>query len=321
MTRQRLIRTIEIALSLFVTSNILVAFGTRHSPEKRKLISIRNAVERDCIAFGNSLIEVAFVPDVFDMETARNGHKLTSVNAGLWATYPVEHLILLKEALRVSPHPRFIIYGFYDFQLTTEPKTKADDLFGNRSLGLFLEPKIAQRLYKMPIDSRIEVQLLGNLPLFADRGGFYFRVSELRESLKGLGKARPLAGASTRFAELEANSIDDFNRDCLRQVAEKTPLTESVLEMIREAKVHGAQIVFTEMPLSLEHVRRFYGSAGWPVYRDYVLSLLQQQHVEFLDSSEWLTEQPSFIDEIHLSRSGSEGFTRKLARELLLLNR
>ncbi len=159
------------------------------------------------------------------------------------------------------------------------------------ALVYFLEPKTAQRLYKMPIDSRIEVQLLGNLPLFADRGGFYFRVSELRESLKGVGKARPLAGAPTRLADLEANSIDDFNRDCLRQVDEKTPLTESVLEMIREAKATTAPSLFLLKCrlLSPEHVLRFYGSTGWPLYRDYVLSLLQQQQVEFLDSSKWLT--------------------------------
>jgi hypothetical protein len=320
MTRQRFILTVGIALSLFAVLNLLIAYGTRNSPEKRKVIDIRSAGPRDCIAFGNSLIEVAFLPDVFGRATAAIGRELTSINAALWATYPVEHLLMLREALRINPHPRFIVYGFFDFQLTTDVKTKADDLFGNRSVGLFLESRIARRLYKMPIDSQIELGLLHQLPLFADRGSFYFRVGELRESLSGLGKSGSAPGDPTRFAQLEANSIESFNRDCVQQVSEKWPLTEPVLEMIRAAKEHGAQLVVVDMPLSPEHIQRFYRGAGWPVYREYVRNLLQEQQADFLDASEWLPEQSSYIDEVHLSRKGSEEFTRELAGKLLAAN-
>jgi hypothetical protein len=320
MTRQRFILTLGIALSLFAIVNLLVAYGTRHSPEKKKVIEIRTAGPRDCIAFGNSLIQVGFIPDVFGRATAGIGQKLSSINAALWATYPVEHLLMLREALRVTPHPRFVVYGFFDFQLTTDVKTTADDLFGTRSIGLFLEPSIAQRLYKMPINSQIEVGLLHRLPLFADRGGFYFRVTELRESLGRLGKSGPVAGDPTRFAQLEENSTDSFNRDCVQQVSEKRPLSEPVLEMIRNAREHGARLVFVEMPLSPEHIQRFYKGVGWPVYREYVRNLMLQQQAEFLDASEWLPEQSSYIDEIHLSEKGAEQFTGELAGKLLAAN-
>jgi len=316
MTRQRLILTVILSILLLVGFNVLLAVGTRNSPEKKALMDLRGLTGKDTIAFGDSLIGVGFLPDIFDRTAAENAYTATSANAAVLNTYPSEHAIVLGETLRLNPQARMIIYGFFDFRLTAVPAAKSDDLWGNRIIGLLLEPLKAQSLYTMDLGSRIETVLFSKLPLFTDRATPYFRVEKARESLAKIGKSPAPAGGATRFAQLEATSIENFNREALQQVSDRQPLSTPILEIIRQAKEHNARLVLVEMPASPEHVTRFYRSPSWAIYREYVRGLLKEHGVEFLDAGEWFPEQGFFGDELHLAPRGAQAFSQQLARSL-----
>src|SRR5207237_645379 len=86
---------------------------------------------------GNSLAMAVFDPSIFE----RSAPGSRAFNAGLGATYPVEHDILLTRALRLQPS--HVYYGVFDRQLTDESPSDASSLIGNRALDYYIDPELA----------------------------------------------------------------------------------------------------------------------------------------------------------------------------------
>ena len=71
------------------------------------------------LALGNSLMAAGFDSSAFDQYLG--SPNAVAFNAGLGSSYPVEHLILLRRALRDHSTINTVIYGFFDLQLDFVP--------------------------------------------------------------------------------------------------------------------------------------------------------------------------------------------------------
>ena len=120
------------------------------------------------LALGNSLMAAGFDVPIFDRYMTPAPAR--ALNAALGATSQVEHLMLLRRAMRHDPDIEEVIYGFFDFQLTEQPVIRNQDLIGNLAASYYLEPAIALHYSQMAPRDRLEFRLMRYFPLLVERG-------------------------------------------------------------------------------------------------------------------------------------------------------
>jgi hypothetical protein len=87
-------------------------------------------------------------------------------------------------------------------------------------------------------------------------------------------------------------------------------------EIIRQALEAGMKVVFVEMPMSPDHVRRFYDTSAWERYRAHVEALLAADGVIYIDASHWEGEESLFGDHLHLNDAEAFQFSERLGEQL-----
>lgn len=266
------------------------------------------------LALGNSLMAAGFKAAAFDADI--KPMRAVGFNAALGATDPVEHLMLLRRVLRRGQTLTTVIYGFFDFQLTEPPLATNSDLIGNRAASYYLEPDLALKYYEMSPRDRLEFSLMRHVPIMVERGAIWQKVELMRRAMSQLGMP-PVAinrmGQVSDFAMLEAGSPAAFTAHCDRSIAEHAKLSAPILQIIAESKAHGARVVIVEMPMHPFHQRTFYSLPAWNRYRDYVRTLVEQAGAVYLNASDWIERPDEFADHLHLSASGADDFSRRLA--------
>jgi hypothetical protein len=141
----------QIALSLLVAMIVLVAFNIvlrrslRNSVPRQLVHAMESTRGITHLALGNSLMAAGFDAAVFDRYM--NPDRAIAFNGALGASSQVEHLTLLREALRRDSTIKVVIYGFFDFQPTESQVMKNSDLIGNLAASYYLEPALALRYY------------------------------------------------------------------------------------------------------------------------------------------------------------------------------
>src|ERR1700739_2040919 len=139
VTHRQVALTAAIFIACLVTLNLTVAFLTQNSVPRRVMRHARESGAAGVLALGNSLVASGFDEAAFNA-----GAGLSSpggaVNLGLGASTPVEQLLLLRYALAQGLRPNLLIYGFYDFQLTTCDHFSIADLIGNHAMLYYVEP-------------------------------------------------------------------------------------------------------------------------------------------------------------------------------------
>jgi hypothetical protein len=315
MQRRQFIYALLLTVVFLAAANAAIHRVSDHSPARVQVKVVEHTTGANCLVIGNSLLYSGFNAAAFDQAAAKLNVSTDAVNGSVGATYPVEHLLMLRLALRSNPHPAVVIYGFFDFQLTDPPWVSSEDLMGNRNIGIFLEPRIAERYYLMDPATRIKFTLLHDLPMYVERGNPYGRVELMRRRIKEIGLA-PSAIDPTgnrNFAELESSSPNAFIRKCHEAVEGKVPLASPVQEIIRESRAAGARVIVVEMPLPATHLDNFYNLQGWSVYEPYARNLVNAEGAEFLDASHWMLSPDDFADRLHLTPRAAEEFSAKLA--------
>jgi hypothetical protein len=315
MQKRQFIYVLLLAALFLVAANAAIHRVSDHSPARVQVKLIEHSSGANCLVIGNSLLYFGFNTAAFDEAAAKWNVAPHALNAAVGATYPVEHLLLLRLAVRRNPHPPVVIYGFFDFQLTDPAWVNADDLMGNRNIGIFLEPRVAERYYLMDPSTRMKFTLLHDIPMYVERGNPYGRVELMRRRLKQVGLEEPAIDRSgnRNFAELESSSPNAFMRKCHEVVEGKVPLAPPVAEIIREARAAGARVIVVEAPLPPTHLQEFYNLQGWSVYEPYVRALVTAEGAEFLDASHWMPAHTDFVDRLHLTPQGADVFSAKLA--------
>lgn len=266
------------------------------------------------IALGNSLIRSGFDPDAYDRELAAD--HVVAMNAGLGASSVVEHLEILSRALERDDSIRVAIYGFFDFQLTDPPVATVSDLFGNRAMSYYAAPAIALKFYEMPPRDRIEFRLLRHVPVWVDRGVLWSEVENLRRAIGQVGMpavATNQFGRASDFALLEAGSPADFEKECRLAIDGARGLSRPIVQLIADARAHGARVVIVEMPLPPAHRREFYALPAWQEYSRYIAARVRDCGADYVQASDWITNPSEFADPLHMTESGAIEFSRRLA--------
>lgn len=313
--RQVLLALAGLVLILFAL-NDAVARSAGETVPRQLMARVRETPGVSVLALGNSLVGVGFQESAFDDGIgAAQGHGM--INLGLGNSTPVEHLMLLRYALHNGEHPRLLIYGFFDFQLTHPAEFSTSDLIGNRAMLYYLEPEYARQFYHLSLHDRIEFEIMRHFPLFVDRTVTWERVELLRRQIEQQGMPPEKTNAMGRandFSLLEYPSTPAFIEECGR--ASRRDLIPSVQAIIEQGRAAGMKVVFIEMPLPPAHVESFYDTAAWAGYRGHVESMLAADGAQFIDASHMMPDESMFADPLHMTYEASKDFSRRVGQSL-----
>jgi len=312
LTKRQLILSTAVLLAGLAVLNLVIVFLTRNSRPRQVMRHARESQSASVIAFGNSLVAAGFDEPAFDSGAGLSAPR-GSANLGLGATTPVEQLLLLRYALAHGIHPRLVLYGFYDFQLTDPVKFTTSELFGNHAMLYYVEPLYARHFYSLSLHDSFQFRAMHAFPMFADRGAIWAKVEILRRAIAQQGMPAELSnsmGRAADFSLLEATDPNDFHLQC--EAALNLPLTPPVSEILRQAHELGATITVVEMPMREQHRRLFYGTPCWSQYTTHLRDLLAPFGANYVDASGWIQDESLFDDPLHLSARGAAQFSRRL---------
>jgi hypothetical protein len=316
LTTRKLVFTAAVFLAGVLLMNLAFAYLTRNSVPRRVMQRARESDSATVLALGNSLVASGFDNAAFDAGAGLAAPR-ASVNLGLGATSPIEHLLLLRYALAHGMRPRLVLYGFYDFQLTDPGAFTTSDLIGNDAMVYYVEPSYARGFLTLSFHDAVDFRVMHLFPMLADRGAAWAKIEILRRDLAQQGMPPERSNQFGRVADfslLEAASADDFRRQCESSL--KLPLAPAVSELLRQASSAGAMTTVVEMPMRRAHRSQFYDTACWSQYVTRIGSLLEPYRANFTDASAWIQDDSLFEDPLHLSDAGAEQFSRRLGRTL-----
>ncbi|HUL15990.1 MAG TPA: hypothetical protein VLV88_08335 [Terriglobales bacterium] len=312
LSKRQFVLALAITLAVVAAINVVLALLAHRTLPRRIMRRAADSPSAEVLAIGNSLMVAGFHESSFDSAAAvLPAH--AAVNLGLGASTPVEQLLLFRYAIAHGMRPRLLLYGFYDFQLTDPVTMTNADLIGNRAILYYLEPEYARRFYSLPAHDVVEFEVMRFFPMFVERGAVWSKVEEFRRFLsqQGLPHERTNQfGRASDFSLLEAASSQEFAHHC--DSALSAGLASPVEELLRQAHAAAIPVVVIEMPMSPFHRRAFYSSPSWPAYVSHLRSLLAPYDASFVDASDWITDGSLFADNLHLSASGGQEFSRRL---------
>jgi hypothetical protein len=315
VSKRKVLLALAGLLLLLFALNETVARSARDTFPRQLMARVRESPGAGVVALGNSLVGVGFDESAFDEGIGLNEQQ--GINLGLGNSTPVEHLMLLRYALYNGEHPRMLIYGFFDFQLTHPAEFATSDFIGNRAMLYYVEPEYARRFYHLSLHDRIEFEIMRRFPLFVDRSVTWERVELFRRKLEQQGMPPEKTNAMGRvndFSLLEYPSRPAFIEECGR--ASRRDLIPSVQEIIRQGGTAGMKVVFVEMPLPPAHVQSFYDTAAWDEYRSHVQSMLVGAGAQFIDASHMMPNESMFADPLHMTYEASKEFSRRVGESL-----
>lgn len=312
LTTRKLVFAAAVLLAGLFALNLAIAYLTRNSLPRRLMRHARESESAVVLALGNSLIVADFDEAAFDAAAGLSSPR-RAANLGIGASVPVEHLLLLRYALAHGMRPHLVVYGFYDFQLTTPTIFATSDLIGNNAMLYYLEPLYARGFYTLSRHDEFEFRAMYLYPMLADRGAVWAKIEVLRRALaqQGMPPERTNRfGRASDFSQFESNNADDFRRQC--EASMNLPLAPAVGELVRQSNEAGATIALVAMPMRQAHRNLSYGTRCWSEYFKRIGSLLEPYSAAFIDASDWVQDDSLFDDAIHLSPGGADQFSRRL---------
>ena len=316
MSKRYLFASAGVLLLILLAVNLAVSFATRNSIPRQVMARARRFPQAVVEVLGNSLMGAGFDEATFNrtMGLDRNGG---SLNLALGGSTPVEQLLLLRYSLQNRIHPRLLLYGFYDFQLTDPISLTTADLIGNRAVLYYLEPEYGRGFYHLSFHDRVEFEIMRQFPMTVDRGAIWAKVERLRREMSRQGMPPEKSnrfGIARDFSLLEAANTAEFVKECNQGAT--AGLIAPVEELIRQGEDGGAKILFIEMPMPPAHLRAFYETPAWTHYTAHLRALLEPSGVEFLDASHWFGDTSLFADSLHLTEAGAVEFSERLGKFL-----
>jgi hypothetical protein len=312
LAKRQLVPTAAVLLAGILALNVVVAFLARNSMPRRILRHADQSRPASVLALGNSLVAAGFDSGVFDTAAGLSSPH-GAVNLGLGSTFPVEHLLLFRYAYSRGMRPGLLLYGFYDFQLTTADRFAIGDVIGNHSMLYYMEPFYARQFYSLTAHDAVQFDALRAFPMFADRGSIWGKVEILRRAMSQQGMPPQRSnqfGRASDFSLLESDNPEVFRRQC--QASLEFPLSPSVHELLRQARNADISVVVIEMPMRQAHRNLFYDTPWWNLYVAHIRKLLIPLGVSFVDASRWIEDDSLFADPLHLSDEGAVQFSQRL---------
>ncbi len=310
MTLRRLIAQLVVWALMLAVINIAMVFASENAVPRQVVRSIDASGPVTDLFAGNSLAAAGF--DRRAYEQAWPGAK--ALNIGLGATYPVEHDILIRRALRLTPTRVF--YGFFDAGLTGPTSLAWKDITGNRTMVYYVD--LPATLDFVPSEDRaqaLELRFAAAFPMLADRFSPGTAVEKWRRRLNDIGVPPAKTNRFGRvddFAQLETSDEAVLRNYYVDVVNHRDPLSPPIQDIIERVRMTGAILTMVEMPLPSRHHVRFYETPEWRAYQQYVIGQLRETGVQFIDASEWISDD-KFFDSLHLNPDGAGEFSTRLA--------
>lgn len=306
MPRRLLLPSVVSALAVLVVFNLAVAAATQVTARRKFLARLEHAPRDTRLLFlGNSLFEEGIDVDAFVASWQPAGQAPVAFNAALHATTPVEHALILKQALPQLPQVRTIVYGFFDDQLSTQPNAGWQDMISSRALA-YAYPDDAASLYAPDsLVTKWRFRVMSLIPMLAERTTLWSKVETLR---KGLGALGMPAQASAK------EDLDELTRRLEGVVHEDRGVSAAVKELFRLAEAQGAQVIVVEMPSA--RPPEFSAGPASRALRAYNRAKVEAAHGIYIDASRWIQDPKYFRDGVHLNPEGARLFSARLGEEL-----
>ncbi len=301
--------------AVFAVENVVVMRFVHNSQPHR----ILRAIDKDpdlpsanTLAVGDSTFYDGFDVDAFQQtrSNAEFGGRPWSI--ALWQTTPLEHLILLRRALKRVEHLDLVIYAAMDMRLTERRDDRFFEWHGNQTMSYFTDVDLGYQLQVQTENDLFLMKLFSLIPMVAERSQIHNRVNYSRVALKNLGM--PIG----RHIRIWENTLDSPERFKRRLVADRADhFWPPVSELFRTAKERGARVLVVNVPVMKIHRDRFYSTPEWAAYHAKLKKRLADNGVDYLDASDWIADD-CFQDEIHLMEGerGARQFSSRLAKEV-----
>ncbi len=320
MKTKRLIISVSVLVVVLVAYNLMIARAARSSQRRHMLSTISELpADTDCVFLGNSLVEAGCDIEAFKETWPTGKASLKPANLALGATSPVEHYLILSQALRRPLKIKYLIYGFFDDQLNASVRGDWEDLVGNRAFSYYF-PREASALYAPGHWLKnLELSVVGRIPMLSERSSLWGKVESLRWKFEEVGMPKHKVNRFGRvddFSALEAADAAEFTKRCDSVLSQKAGFSGPVQEIIRVAKAHGARVILVEMPMPSSHRSRFYSSGAWMRLRAHIESLAANEGALYVPAADWVRDDRKFEDATHLNEEGAKVFSRQLAQAL-----
>jgi hypothetical protein len=317
MTRKHLSWQVVTAAAVLVAFNLMVRWAATNSIPRQILKKIESSSEANCLFSGNSLMVAGCDPMAFVAAWPPATPTPQPLNAGLGFSSPVEQWLLVDYALHHLAHVDYLIYGFFNTQLT-EPMTHGwRDLVGNRAIA-YSFPESAAAFYAP--GSRLEVwrlRAVAAFPMVVNRVAVWAKVELLRRWLGELGLPKAKTNRFGRVADFnafEAANAAGFAEQCAWAASHDQAFDAPIEAILRRPREHGASVFLVEMPMPTRHREKFYSTAAWQQYRAHLQRLASEVGAIYVPAADWVEDAGHFDDFLHLNPQGAQIFSAQLAR-------
>ena len=307
MATRRLFPSVVTALAVLVVFNLAVAAATQLTARRKFLGRLEEAPPDTRLLFlGNSLMEYGADPEAFRAAWTPPEQAPRAVNAGLHATSPVEHALILERALPRLTQVKTVIYGVFDDQLSLRPRSGWRDMISSRALA-YSSPERAAALYDPgSLETAWRFRVMSWMPMLADRTTLWSKVETLRQSLRAWGMP-PQPPPPEDLSEL-AGRLETL-------VRERRELSPAVREIFRLARERDLQVIVVEMPSG--HPASFHDGPAASALREQSRAQVEAAGGRYLDASDWILDRALFREDgSHLNPEGARQLSERLAREL-----
>jgi hypothetical protein len=324
MKTQRFLLALGVSLGVLLAYNAVIAKVAAKSHRQQALAALTHPPAGTTVVFlGNSLMEAGGDPAAFRSAWAAQPASAPSLNLALSATSPVEHYLIWKTALAHGLRPKWLIYGFFDDQLSATSRGDWADLVGNRALSYYFPAEAAELYAPGSSLKRWQLELTAQVPMLSERSSPWTTVERWRRQLEAIGlpaKEANRFGRVDDFGPRSAAEIASFERRCRAITDGRIGFSTPVRQIVELAHAHQVRVLFVEMPMPRPHWESFYSLPVWPRLRNHLQHLAAEAGVTYLNASAWVADDAQFADALHLNPAGARVFSARLARELAQLD-
>lgn len=320
-TRHPLLPVLVTAAVMLVGLNVVIAALSYRLPYRMKLDAISKAPSPNLLFVGNSLLDHHLDENALVEAANAKGAHFVPLNAALGASEPPEQRLLFQYAEQKHPGITTLVVGFYDFQLTADKHFDADDLSGNRMVGIdhrFPTPEVVQA-YSFNARNRAELALMRAVPMAANRASAWKNVELLRRSMASIGMPTVATNSMGRvddFSTLEAGSAQIFDAQAQAFLANPRHFNASYEAIFAQARKANMRVVLMVMPMSPTHLASYYVRRPWSQYLQALNQLAATDDIQVIDASRWFPYENDFADHLHMKMEVAHAFSVRLGTEL-----
>jgi len=321
ISKKQLRISIALCLGTLIAFNVYLVLRMDSVP-RLMIRQLRQQPKVDMLFLGNSLMASGLDQQSFTSTWSQRGTPPALYNASLPGSSTVEQDLFAREAFRDHKAIKYVVYGFFNDQLTKIPHASWDGFEGNMAMSYYIEPDIAAKYY-FPNESILEkwsFRLIGLIPMLRERSQLWKYVEQVRRTLSGMGMP---AITTTRFGRasdfdkvglIQPDVLDRIYDEAVEKAAPFAPPFEEICQL---TATNGARLYVVEMPVPSKHRSLNYSSLSWLKYREFLQKQLSHDGIVYISANDWVTDDKCFLDAIHLNEMGAKVFSDHLAKKLI----